>query len=65
MEEPWENFSQLWRGGRQDDGGTHPWGWGRLILALQKQHVGLLPWTAVTILGAADRSLTRAANWMD
>lgn len=38
---------------------------GRLILALRKQHVGLVPWTAGTILGAAETPLTRAANWVD
>lgn len=68
MGKPWENFSQLRRGGRQDDGvgGPHTRSGGsRLILALRKQHVGLLPWTAGTNLGAADTSLVRVANWVD
>lgn len=38
-------------GGRKH---TSVGGGGRLILALRKQHVGLLAWTAGAILGAAD-----------
>lgn len=51
--------SRRWGGAHTRLGGS------RLILALRKQHVGLLPWTAGTNLGAADTSLIRVANWVD
>lgn len=55
-----------WGSSRRWAGGAHTRSGGsRLILALRKQHVGLLPWTAGTNLGAADTSLIRVANWVD
>lgn len=66
-EEPWENFSQFWHGVVKTMGGgvgnTRRWG-GRLILALRKQHVGLLAWIAEAILGAADTSPTLQTGWI-